>query len=89
MKVRVITNYWLAVAMALLALLLAVSALLLWVIFPLGYYPSRLLWVEIHKWVGLALTIAVLLHFILHWRWLIEMTRRYLNSNRNNRKVKH
>ncbi len=75
--------------MALLALLLAVSALPLWVIFPLGYYPSRLLWVEIPNWIGISLTIAVLLHLILHWQWLTEMTRRYLNRDRNTRHVKY
>jgi hypothetical protein len=68
--------YWLDVAMGLLALLLAISSLLLWVVFPRGYYPSRALWVAIHKWGGLALGIVALVHVLLHWRWLVRMTRR-------------
>lgn len=71
-------NYWLDVVMGLLALLLTVSSFLLWVVFPQGYFPSRLLWLQIHKWVGLALTITALLHVVLHWRWLTSMTRRHL-----------
>jgi hypothetical protein len=71
-------HYWLDVVLGLLALLLAVSSLLLWVVFPRGYYGVRVLWVDIHKWGGLALGIGVLVHAILHWKWLLRMTRRYL-----------
>jgi hypothetical protein len=71
-------NYWLDVLMALLALVLAVSSFLLWVVFPRGYFPARAAWVAIHKWVGLALGIAVLVHVAFHWRWLVRMTRRQL-----------
>ena len=70
-------NYWLFVALALLALLLAVSAFLLWIVFPRGYFPNRALWVDIHKWGGLTLATCVLLHVALHWRWVWQMTRQY------------
>jgi hypothetical protein len=73
-------NYWLDVVMALLALTVALSALLLWVVFPQGYFAARLLWLEIHKWTGLALSLAVLLHILLHWSWLVRMTKRILES---------
>ena len=42
-NLKLTTNYWLSVALAFVALLLGVSALLLWVIFPRGFFPSRLL----------------------------------------------
>ncbi len=71
-------NYWLDMLMGILALIVAVSSFLLWVVFPRGYYPARTLWVAIHKWVGLALGVAVLVHVVLHWRWLTRVTRRYL-----------
>ena len=71
-------NYWLDVMMILLALVLAVSAVLLWVVFPQGYFPSRLLWLAIHRWVGLGLSVAVLVHVALHWRWLVRITRRWV-----------
>jgi len=69
-------NYWLDVLMGMLALIVAVSSVLLWVVFPRGYYPARTLWVAIHKWVGLALGSVALLHVALHWKWLTRMTRR-------------
>lgn len=71
-----VRNYVLDMIMALIALLLVVSSFLLWVVFPRGYFPARLVWVEIHKWSGLALTLAVLVHLAFHWTWLVRMTRR-------------
>ena len=67
-------NYWLDVTMGLLTLTLGVSALLLWIVLPQGYFPSRILWLTIHRWVGLALVITVLLHIAFHWKWLVHMT---------------
>ncbi|MGD2144532.1 MAG: hypothetical protein PVF54_08660 [Anaerolineae bacterium] len=69
-------NYWVDVVMGLLALMVGVSALLLWVVLPQGYFASRLLWLGMHKWSGLALSVTVLLHVLLHGRWLLRMTRR-------------
>jgi hypothetical protein len=71
-------NYWIDVVMGLLALIVGVSAALLWVVFPQGYFAARLLWVEIHKWAGLALSLVALVHVLLHWSWLVRMTRRVL-----------
>ena len=72
-------NFWLDVVMGLLALGVGLSALLLWVVLPQGYFATRLLWLGIHKWSGLALSVAVLLHVVLHWRWLGRMARRALD----------
>jgi len=77
MKVKVKARYWLSLALIIMALLLAVAAFLLWVIFPRGFFLARVVWVEIHKWVGLGLTVGVILHVVLHWEWLVQMTRRY------------
>lgn len=79
MKIEVTTRYWLSVYLAIVGVLLAVSAFLLWVVFPRGYFPDRAIWVEIHKWSGLAITAGVLVHIILHWKWLMQMTRRYVD----------
>jgi cytochrome b subunit of formate dehydrogenase len=69
-------NYWVDVVMGFLALMLGVSALLLWVVLPQGYFASRLLWLGIHKWTGLALSVTALLHVLLHGRWLVRTTKR-------------
>jgi hypothetical protein len=38
----------------------------------------RVFWVDLHKWGGLALGIGVLIHVLLHWKWMVRMTRRLL-----------
>ena len=73
--------FFIVLVMIALGIVLAVSSFLLWVVFPHGFYPGRQLWLEIHKWVGLALTIVVLVHALLHWRWLVAMTKRYLGRS--------
>ena len=69
-------HYWLDLIMGLLSMLLVVSSTLLWVVFPRGYYAARMVWILIHKWSGFAMAVAALVHVILHWRWLVRMTRR-------------
>ena len=64
--------------MVVLGLVLGVSWVLLWVVFPHGFYQTRELWVEIHKCVGLSLSISVLVHVLLHLGWIRTMTARYL-----------
>lgn len=73
-------NYLIVMAQALATVLLAVSAVLLWLVFPRGFFAARALWIDIHKWVGLALGGLVFLHVALHWSWLVQMTRRHLVS---------
>jgi hypothetical protein len=68
-------HYWLDVVLGLLALLLAVSSFLLWVVFPRGYYGVRVFWVDVHKWGGLALGLGVLIHVLLHWKMMTESRR--------------
>ena len=32
----------------------------------------------IHDWSGLAMGILVLIHLVLHWDWIVAMTKKYL-----------
>ena len=40
----------------------------------LGYF--RYTWYEIHNWTSVALFVIVAIHIVLHWRWIVETTRR-------------
>ena len=75
-------NYFIFIAQVLVILFLIVSAFLLWFAFPRGYFMTRELWVDIHKWSGVALAILVLIHVTLNWNWVVYMTKRYLISLR-------
>jgi hypothetical protein len=81
-------NYLLALVMALLGLFQAVSGFVLWWVLPRGGYQggrgsdgtflwTRDSWINFHDWTAVALVIIVLVHVILHWRWIVWMTRSY------------
>jgi hypothetical protein len=83
-------NYFLAVVMFLLGLFEVASGFIVWVVLPRGsgYMGGRGLaseatllwsrdaWVDLHNWVGVALLIVVIIHLILHWKWILYMTKR-------------
>ena len=33
--------------------------------------------VQLHKWIGLGLSIIVFIHLALHWQWLVSMSKRF------------
>jgi ABC-type dipeptide/oligopeptide/nickel transport system permease subunit len=86
-------NYILALVMALLALFQAVSGFVLWVVLPRGggyrggqgttggtFLWSRDAWINLHDWTAVALVIIVVIHIILHWGWIVRMTRSYFSQ---------
>ena len=63
----------------------AVSGFVLWFALPSGGGRGRLAlsywgltrhtWIDIHDWVAIALVIIVAIHLIIHWKWVLRMTR--------------
>jgi hypothetical protein len=61
----------------------AVSGFVLWFALPSGggrrgldlaYLGlTRHTWIDIHDWVAIALTVVVIIHFIIHWKWVARM----------------
>jgi hypothetical protein len=41
---------------------------------------SRQTWDDLHLWSGVAMTAIVVVHFILHWQWVINMTKRVVKG---------
>ena len=41
---------------------------------------SRTTWDLIHTWSGVAMTIAAVIHFAIHWRWVTKVTAKVLPS---------
>ena len=39
----------------------------------------RYQWVEIHSWIGVVIAGLILIHLILHWRWIFETIKRVKN----------
>ena len=36
---------------------------------------SKHTWIDIHDWVAVALVVLVLIHIILHWKWIVRMAK--------------
>ena len=39
---------------------------------------SRDTWIDIHDWVAIALLVILVVHLVLHRRWIAYMTKKYL-----------
>jgi hypothetical protein len=73
-----------------LGLVEAVSGFILWFALPSGggrrgleslYWGlSRHSWIAIHDWVAIALTAVVVIHLLLHWKWVVKMGRLMVSS---------
>lgn len=51
----------------------AVSGFVLWKVLPRGsgsWIFLRSKWIVIHDWFAVALTILVIVHLLLNWRWI-------------------
>ncbi len=79
--------------MVLLALSQAASGFILWVVLPRGdgyrgsqgtaggtFLWSRNDWINLHGWTAVALAVIVIIHIILHWGWIVRMTRSYFSQ---------
>ena len=78
-------NYWLDAAIGVAFLLSAISGLVF--LLPVGSSSgsgilglSYQAWDDLHTWSSLAMIAGVLVHLVLHWRWIISMTRRMLSK---------
>jgi uncharacterized iron-regulated membrane protein len=78
--------------MGLLALFEVVSGFVLWLILPRGgggfmggrgvvtqpiFLGDRQTWIDLHNWVAVALLVMVVIHVVLHWKWLVNITKRF------------
>jgi hypothetical protein len=43
-----------------------------------GFLFSRTTWDLIHTWAGVVMFIAASLHFWIHWRWIVNTSRKFL-----------
>ena len=85
-------NYIVFVILLILGLLEAVSGFILWFALPRGggyggrfggggaeytfWSLSRHTWVDIHDWVAVAILVVVIIHLILHWKWIVYITKK-------------
>ena len=85
---RTSRNYYVDVVIGITFLATAISALIFlvpinWIDFSTSTTPTILgldfgVWQVLHKWGGIVMLVGVVVHLLLHWRWLVTMTKRVL-----------
>ena len=86
--VRQESTFLIDVAIGVAFLVEAISGFVLWLVLPHGGYPggrkllydetfilSRDSWLDLHDWFAVVMVAGILLHLVLHWRWIYAMFR--------------
>ena len=81
-------NYYVDVVIGIAFLVTALSALVFlvplnWIDFSASTTPTVLgvdfgVWQLLHKWGGIVMLIGVVVHQLLHWKWIVTMTKKVL-----------
>lgn len=75
-------NYWIDILILLSFIIVAATGIIKWPgIFSHRDIPMRFL-SDLHDWSGLAMSVLALVHVILHWRFLVVMTKSYLRPKK-------
>ncbi len=71
-------NYWIDLLIGVAFILSAVSGIVF--LFPINGTTALGVtyqaWDQIHTWGSLLMVAGVLAHFVLHWKWLVHMTKK-------------
>jgi len=95
---RTTRNYILDTVFGLALLFQGVTGFILWFILPGGGYRyrggsgldevgstflfARHTWLDIHAWVAVALLVIFALHILIHWQWIVRMTKSYFRQGK-------
>jgi hypothetical protein len=41
---------------------------------------SKHTWIDIHDWVAIVLVALVVIHIVLHWKWIARMTKKFFTQ---------
>ena len=89
---RATRNYILFVILLLLGLFEAVSGFILWCALPCGdgggwrggewgaatfWGLSGSTWFDLHGYMAVAMLVVIVVHLVLHWKWITYMTKSY------------
>jgi cytochrome b subunit of formate dehydrogenase len=85
--VRVEIKYLVDIIMLIAFILCAVTGFILWFVFPSGSRPGQWTtflgvakhdWIIIHDYSSLALTVAIIAHFVINFKWILQVTKKLL-----------
>jgi len=95
---RTTRNYVIDAVFGLLMLFQGITGFVLWFILPGGGYRyrggsglseesstflfARHTWLDIHEWLAVALLVVFVLHIVIHWQWIVSMTKSYFRQGK-------
>ena len=89
---RATRNYIVFVILICLGLFQSVSGFIMWLALPRGgglgrgsgsvseatfWSLSRHNWADLHDWVAVALLVMIVIHLVMHWKWIVYITKSY------------
>ena len=87
MKKRTVVNYFVDIGMLIAFVLVVITGIFKWpsLLPALGIPYSAVplaAFTYIHDWAGLILSILAIIHVVLHWKWIVAMTKKMFSRNK-------
>jgi len=88
---RATVHYVLDAIEGLILLAIVISGFILWFALPEGTETGKTVlfdrqtWIQLHRWLAVALLVFFSTHIITHWTWISYMTRSYFRKFVRNR----
>jgi len=82
-----VLNYFIDLVLTITFIITGITGLVIFFFIPSGVQQGRFqvflgiqkqVWTAWHNWSGIVMILAVLLHLVLHWNWMIRMTKKIL-----------
>ena len=80
-------NFFIDLFMAVSFFIVAIAGLVIFFFLPSGVIRggyqeflslTKQTWVAVHNWFGIILIILMTIHLILHWNWIVTMTKKLI-----------
>jgi hypothetical protein len=86
-------NNWLIDSVLLIGAVVSMLTGIYFLFLPVGGYQGgrnpmygviilfeRETWDDLHTWFGIAMIVAAVIHIVIHWKWIVNMTRRAIQE---------
>ena len=86
-------NYYIDILMLIFFIINSITGLIIFFFLPTGVKRGayqvflgiiKQNWVNVHNWSGLLLILLVAIHLILHWKWIVSMTKSLIQKKNKN-----
>ena len=85
-----IQNYLINFLFFILMIVETLTGFVLWLVLPHqeqrrglpeeSFIWSRSTWIDLHDWFAVALLVVLVVHIILHWKWIVFMTKKVIKG---------